>query len=951
MKKLLKILLWVLGIFSGLIILLVIAFKLFFPVEKAKAYAIEKAEFYLGRDVSIETIDISIWGGLGLQLVDVKVANPEEFGEGHFLTARNVDVKVRFWPLLSGEFQIDRFILNDPNIRMTKLVDGRINYAFSPKDTSIAKAIPEDMPRESAPAAAAISFDRFEINGGRLDFKDDSSNVNIRLVGLGFRSTLLNPQKYVYLSSGGMAVDSLIFIGDEPWPSMAIDMAYDAELNLDRDRLTIRKSHFDLNKMRLSIEGEILDLSKELNGRVSITGDQILAEQVIHMLPSSKKKFIDEYSILGKINLDIDIEYHSQKADPFYYAGTINLSDVSLKYADVDGEFKFKQALIDFKPDNVRVNIDGGEFNNQPFKGHLVLNNFDNPFINGDITGSTDIAIFQPLLEKNGNLKLAGNANIDLRFSGEIKDKKNFKYTGNLNMAGGKFSSSVLPETIDNLTLDLFFDNEVTNVRKITAKSKSAGINFTGRFEHVLNYYMADSADRPKMKRPVITGNLSGKASVAVLNKYLEEKRGGQMKGNVEFNLQVSGSPVNLSGLKPHGAMTISGAALKDTLLPEPIQELSAQLTIVEDTFKVDSMTVRFISSDVSLKGRIIKPVPYFLTYLGVTQGEPQKPLFELNVKSRRFDVDKMFPEAVPGSEAVTDKTATTTEPSMAVPDMNGTGTFAIDSLIYSKIEFTNIKGGFRVQDRKMECHNVTGNVYSGKVDGETIIDLNDFASPKYTGNFKATDVEADDFVKRFSKFGGFLYGKIDVNGTYKAAGWNKNEFVNSLTMDGLAQMNRGKLVTSGASFEALKGIASSLSLQFDQEQAIRSLATKLTVKEGKVGLDNLKTTLGQVGDMELGGFYDFNGGLDYHGSILLSADYTKKMLSFLTKGDILAGLSGLFTDKSVDRMRLPIVIEGSVDDPKVKVDLGTLGRTGSENLKNKLSGFLQDQFKKENKK
>jgi hypothetical protein len=157
--------------------------------------------------------------------------------------------------------------------------------------------------------------------------------------------------------------------------------------------------------------------------------------------------------------------------------------------------------------------------------------------------------------------------------------------------------------------------------------------------------------------------------------------------------------------------------------------------------------------------------------------------------------------------------------------------------------------------------------------------------------------------------------------------------------------------VTSGGSYQALKAIASSLSLQFDQEQAVRSLSTKLIVKNGKVGLDNLKTSLGVVGDVEIGGFYDFNGGLDYKGTILLSQDYTKKVMSFLSKGDVLGGLSGLFTDKSVDRMRLPLMIEGTVDDPKVKVDEASLSKTAGENLKNKLSGFLQDQFKKDEKK
>ena len=951
MRKLFKILLWVSGIFVGLLFLIIIAFKLFFPVDKAKAYAIEKAEEYLGREVTIETIDISIWGGLGLKLVDVTVSNPEGLGEGYFLTAENVDAKIQLWPLLSGEFRIDKFILNSPQIMMRKIGYSQNNYTFVPKDTNIAKAIPQDIPPVTAPAAAAVSFERFEINNGVLDYNDDMSKMKIHFAGLNFQSALKNPQENLYQSTGNLKIDSLVYSSDENWPAYAVEMDYAAELDLKNQRLTVNEAHLDINEITLQIKGELLNFQKDLNSRVNIRGEQIVARQLLSLLPPGKRQMLSDYSIDGKFDLDIDVDYDKRKEVPLYYSGTINLADVSLHNGSINGDFKFKQALIDFKPDNVRANIEGGTFNDQPFKGHIIIDNFDDPFVNGDFTGSTDVAVLQPLLPKSSGLTIAGNANIDVKFSGQLKDKKNLKYSGNFNMAGGKFSADYLPEPIESLSMDLYFDNEVANVRKIAAKSKSANINFEGRFEQVLNYYLADSADRPNMKRPLISGELIGRADMGILNSYLAEKRGGQMTGTVDFKMQINGSPVDLSDLKPHGTMSIANGSLKDTLLPEPIEHLSANFTIVADTFKVDSMNVQFVSSDVSMKGRVVRPVPYFLAYLGVIEGEPAKPLFELNIESKKFDVDKMFPEAVPGSEAVTEEILMTTEPSMVLPDMNGTGVFLFDTLIYNKIEFSDIKGNYRVQDRKIDCYDVTGNVYSGKVTGKTTIDLNDFAKPLYVGEFKAFDVEADDFVKRFSKFGGFIFGKIDVNGNYQASGWNKNEFVSSLTMDGLAQMNKGKLTTSGPTYQAVNTIASSLSLKFDQEQAIRSLVTKLKVKDGKVGLDNLKTSLGVIGDVEIGGFYDFNGGIQYKGSVLLSPDYTKQVMSFLSKGNVLGGLTGLFTDKSVDRLRLPLLIEGTVDDPKVQVDMASLSNVAGQNLKDKLSGFLKDKFKKEDKK
>ena len=219
MKKLFKILVWAAGIFAVLLLLIVIAFKLFFPVEKAKVYAIEKAESSLNRKVTIEAIDISIWGGLGLQLVGVTVSNPQEFSEQtNFLTAENVDVKMRLWPLLFGEFRIDRFILNRPQISLIKSIDLKNNYTFENVDSIPETKALENIPGEAVPAVAAISFETFEINDGSIIYKNNSDKSELILTGINFRSSLVNPAENRFQSVGKLAIQSVLFKSEESFP-------------------------------------------------------------------------------------------------------------------------------------------------------------------------------------------------------------------------------------------------------------------------------------------------------------------------------------------------------------------------------------------------------------------------------------------------------------------------------------------------------------------------------------------------------------------------------------------------------------------------------------------------------------------------------------------------------------------------------------------------------------
>jgi uncharacterized protein involved in outer membrane biogenesis len=163
-KKLRKILLWTLGVLAGLLLLLVVGFRLFFPVEKAKAYALAQATEQLGRPVAIESVNLSFSGGLGLRLGGVEVGNPDGFAGDPFLTTDNIDFMVAIGPLLKGQIRGHSLIINRPVITAGKLADGSDNFTFTPAAES-ATSDPAAAAENAAPVSASI--DRIEINDGQ----------------------------------------------------------------------------------------------------------------------------------------------------------------------------------------------------------------------------------------------------------------------------------------------------------------------------------------------------------------------------------------------------------------------------------------------------------------------------------------------------------------------------------------------------------------------------------------------------------------------------------------------------------------------------------------------------------------------------------------------------------------------------------------------------------------
>lgn len=201
MIKFLKVILWIAGVVVVLLVLAVIAVKLFLPVEKIKAMVVEKGTSALGRQIAVGGLDIAIWGGLGVELQQVRVDNPEGFDTTAFLTADKIDLKLQLLPLISGDIKFDRLVIDKPTVRMVKTATGAVNYAFKSADTT---ALPEEaksIPAEGQAAALAISFEALEVKGGVLSYEDDSTSTSLNVTGLDLVSSLDYPREGVYVSS------------------------------------------------------------------------------------------------------------------------------------------------------------------------------------------------------------------------------------------------------------------------------------------------------------------------------------------------------------------------------------------------------------------------------------------------------------------------------------------------------------------------------------------------------------------------------------------------------------------------------------------------------------------------------------------------------------------------------------------------------------------------------
>lgn len=173
----------------------------FIPSEKIASIASDRFREATGRDLTINgDIRPTIYPRLGVRIDDIAVANTDWAGDAPMIAARGLSVGVAIGPLLDGVVKVEEMRLIEPDIRLQKAADGRVNWAFSPPDD-----IPAETTGESAASATpnTVSVDLAEITDGRISYRDQASGQIYVLEDIDAALRLPDPSGAADLSLSG----------------------------------------------------------------------------------------------------------------------------------------------------------------------------------------------------------------------------------------------------------------------------------------------------------------------------------------------------------------------------------------------------------------------------------------------------------------------------------------------------------------------------------------------------------------------------------------------------------------------------------------------------------------------------------------------------------------------------------------------------------------------------
>ncbi|HSG99189.1 MAG TPA: AsmA-like C-terminal region-containing protein, partial [candidate division Zixibacteria bacterium] len=484
--------------------------------------------------------------------------------------------------------------------------------------------------------------------------------------------------------------------------------------------------------------------------------------------------------------------------------------------------------------------------------------------------------------------------------------------------------------------IDFAFSQDSLAVSADRLAAKEASL----KFEAGLNDF---AAPRLRLKA-------QGGAPLALLAGYLPQGGEPQLGGVANVDLAVSGALAQPERLNISGSLKVRDGSLRATTLPEQLERFTCDIGVAPKKITINALSLQFERSDIALTGEISDPFPYLLPVADSTKEKFPGPYLQFTATSHHFDVDRLFPEAAPGTGVNRASMPLDSVPPILLPEVNGAGVATFDTLIYSEVQFTKVTSDVRIERTRIFCDNIRGTAYSGAVTGNTVIDLTEFDNPTYYGGFNAEQVSAAEVIQRFLgvNVGDYLAGKIKLSGDYSSSGWEPAEFLQALTMNvdafGAGMELRNAPLTNQW-IESLVQTTGKTQLR-DKYRTIslKSFQGAFKMEKGRIVVNDLAGEAASLGSWKLSGGMGLDGALDLGGSFVPS----QQLISELAGDNALAGaLAEYLKDPASGQISAPLTVRGTVEKPVAHLDMSVVQSKIGEAMKKQAGDALKGLFKK----
>jgi hypothetical protein len=255
----------------------------------------------LHRRVDVGEVRLSLLPVPSIRLSQLKVSDSPVLPDHTFFAAQQLQLRLKFWPLLKGQFQVTEFVLVKPTVSVLKQPDGTFNFSDLVKDRGNRDKKSEPKKKEGGAKApdpaklAALIPSRVHIKDGELSIQTRGQQP-VRFYGIDLSLQEFSSQRPFPYSA------SINFPGLRP-------ISLQGELSYQQEPATLKLKDTLLKTQDVSfpVNGSVSILATPPRIHLSLANDRVDAGPVFEIL-SVFGLAPRETEVAGPMGLHLNVE-------------------------------------------------------------------------------------------------------------------------------------------------------------------------------------------------------------------------------------------------------------------------------------------------------------------------------------------------------------------------------------------------------------------------------------------------------------------------------------------------------------------------------------------------------------------------------------------------------------------------------------------------------------------
>jgi vacuolar-type H+-ATPase subunit H len=771
----------------------------------------------------------------------------------------------------------------------------------------------------------SLELDNFEISG--IDQFEFDTLLSVPKVHLTFdllsvfsskslkviKLDIRQPRVFVKVNQNGQS-NYDILPETEPLPGEVEtpDTTQQSGLALTLQKVSVHQAHIIYQDKTIPVYVELKDLSHNLRGNLS-----------------GNKAFLNTFTEAANVYVNYD--------------GMDFLNQVAIEI-DADIRANFDDLRFDFDDNRIRVNDVG-----------LKADGFFRMLENGydmDLNFSLKQDDFKPLLSLIPSLFMEGyetlesNGRLDLSASvkGIYNDKKIPAYSLNATVSNGSIQYPELPETIEDIALDLKINNPTGRDDDLVVDLKQFSMKTAGnptQISLLLKHLTSD---------PYIKADIQSQFDLTSVHEFYPVDPKMDLRGDIDAKINLKGA-LSAIETKNYDNFTALGYLLINDF---HAQAKSLDLNIRRGQFNfspeyvdMTSLQANIGKSDLYLRGKLNNLPGFFLNGQTLSGNlDLQSEYLNTDELMTAFNQEAETNTTDDNSQTKTDTLETTFE---IPPNIDFHTVAVIKELLYDNLLLTDIKSDLTLKDQKLILNELKSNALGGIIDMEGQVATPSGSPASVAFKMALTDVSIKQTAHTFmtmknlapiaQKAAGNINFQIDFSSLL-----NKDMTPKPASINGSGLINARKLTIEDVN--SINQLATSLKINELKNLMVEDVRLDFKITDGNLYVKPFDMKLnGMVAT--LGGKTGLDKSIDYDLHIVIPRE---KLGS--EANEVLENIAGQVQELGVDyqfpeTLNLGTKITGTLSNPQLSNSLKDSKITFKDEVNQRLQSELNKQQEK----